>query len=264
MRLIALLFIATLITPSLAHAATGCTLIVSYPNSKILHEEDDCAQRQAPASSFKIPLAVMGFDSGLLTDAHTPSIPYKDEYKSDMDIQKKTTDPTIWIKDSIVWYSQQLTLKMGEEKFKAYIDLFDYGNKDISGNPGRNDGLTQSWLGSSLQISPREQVGFVTKLLNHDLGVSKDATEKTIAIMPEFPAGDWIVHGKTGTSWQRDTSGEYDRSKPLGWFVGWAEKDGRKIVFAKLIRGEEKWDEYGGPKARDAFLAELPALPLND
>jgi beta-lactamase class D len=262
MRIQALILFIALIAPSMAQAATGCTLIVSYPSAQALHEDGDCDQQQSPASSFKTVLAVIGFDSGLLKDEHTPSLPYQDLYNSDMEIQKKTTDPTIWLKESIVWYSQQLTLKLGADKFKAYVDQFDYGNRDVSGNPGKNDGLTQSWLGSSLKISPHEQVVFMTKLLSHNLGVSNDATAKTLAIMPEFSSADWKVFGKTGTNWLRKSDGEYDRSKPIGWFVGWAEKDGRKIVFAKLIRGDEKWDEYGGPKAREEFLVELGKLNL--
>lgn len=251
MRLLALLSFLFIAAPSYGYAAESCALIVSYPDMKTLKEEGDCTQRQAPASSFKIPLAVMGFDSGFLKDAHSPLLAYKDGYASDMEIQKKTTDPTIWLQESIVWYSQQLTLKLGMEKFKTYVEQFNYGNKDLSG------GLTQAWLGSSLEISPREQVIFLTKLLNHDLGVHQDAYTKTIAIMPEFSAGDWKVFGKTGTSWQRRPDGEYDRTQPLGWFVGWAENENQKVVFAKLIRGTEKWDQYGGPKAREEFLKDL-------
>ena len=253
------LLCSALLLPSAADAA-DCTLLLSYPDSKVLHESGDCDTRREPASTFKLPLAVMGFDSGLLKDAQTPSVPYKDEYASDMDIQKKTTDPTIWLKDSIVWYSQWLTRQMGADTFKAYVDAFGYGNRDVSGTPGKDDGLTHSWLGSSLQISPREQAGFVVKLLNCDLGVAKEACAKTIAVTPDFPAGEWSVHGKTGTSWMRGRDGAYDRTQPLGWFVGWADKGDQKIVFAKRITGTEKWDEYGGPKARDAFLKELPGL----
>lgn len=154
-------------------------------------------------------------------------------------------------------------MKLGEDKFKSFVDQFNYGNKDTSGNPGKGDGLTQSWLGSSLKISPREQITFITKLLNHDLGTSEKSYNQTISIMPEFSAGGWNVHGKTGTSWQRLPNGEYDRTKPLGWFVGWAEKDRQKVVFAKLVRGDKKWDQYGGPKAREEFLKELSDFPTS-
>lgn len=262
MRVMIILFLTALFSPSFVHATENCTLIVSYPDMKSLRNDGDCAQRQPPASSFKIALALMGFESGILNDAHTPSLPYKDSYNSDMEIQKKTTDPTIWLKDSIVWYSQQLTLKLGKNKFKSYLEQFNYGNEDVSGNTGKNDGLTQSWLGSSLKISPQEQVTFLTKFLNHDLGLSESSYKKTIAIMPEFSAGSWKVYGKTGTSWLRLQNGDYDRTKPLGWFVGWAERDQQKIIFVKLIRGDEKWDQYGGPKAREEFLRELESFSV--
>lgn len=249
-----------LLFPFSAHAEAGCTLIVSYPEGEIIKQEGDCEQRRSPVSSFKLPLAVMGFDSGLLKDAHTPSLIYKDEYQSDMDIQKKTTDPTLWLKESIVWYSQYLTRGMGTETFKNYVDKFNYGNKDVTGNPDKNDGLTQSWLMSSLSISPQEQVGFIKRLLECDLGVSENACKAVIAITPEFEAGEWQVFGKTGSGWLRDDKGNIDKSKPQGWFVGWAVKDQKKVIFAKLLLEYRPSKEYGGPKARDAFLKELSTI----
>ncbi len=255
-----ILFFATLF-PVASYAETGCTLIVSYPEGAVIREDGDCTQRRSPASTFKVPLTLMGFDSGILKDAHNPSIPYKDEYHSDLEFQKKTTDPLIWLKDSIVWFSQQLTLKLGAEKFEAYTKKFKYGNEDVTGAPFKNDGLTQSWLFSSLLISPREQATFLAKLLDHDLGVSEKAYTNTIALMPEFKAEGWRVFGKTGSGWLRDAQGASDKSKPQGWFVGWAEKDGKKIIFAKLILEDQASDTYGGPKARDLFLKELADTP---
>ncbi len=251
---------AFLLFPFNAHAAKSCTLIVSYPEGEIIKQDGDCEQRRSPVSSFKLPLAVMGFDSGLLKDAHTPSLTYKDEYQSDMDIQKKTTDPTVWLKESIVWYSQQLTRKMGAETFKDYINTFNYGNMDVAGNAGKNDGLTQSWLMSSLLISPQEQVVFIKKLLECDLGVSEAACAATIAITPEFQAGEWKVFGKTGSGWLKDDKGNIDKSKPQGWFVGWAIKNQKKVIFAKLVLEDRPSKEYGGPKAREAFLKELSSI----
>ncbi|MES2729816.1 MAG: class D beta-lactamase [Pseudomonadota bacterium] len=236
---------------------TGCTLIVSYPDGAILRQEGDCTQRRAPASTFKLPLAVMGFDSALLQDAHTPSIDYKDDYQSDMDIQKKTTDPTIWLKESIVWYSQDLTRKMGMTAFQTYVRAFHYGNMDVTGNPGQNDGLTQSWLMSSLQISPQEQVAFVKNLLDCNLNVRLDACNAAMAITPEFQAGDWRVFGKTGSGWLKDDQGRIDKTKPQGWFIGWATKGEKTVIFAKLLLENHPSKRYAGPKAKDAFLEDL-------
>jgi beta-lactamase class D len=41
-------------------------------------------------------------------------------------------DPAQWLKDSIVWVSQRITPLLGQEKFKAYLEKFHYGNTDIS------------------------------------------------------------------------------------------------------------------------------------
>ena len=46
-----------------------------------------------------------------------------------------------WMKNSCVWYSQIITNKeLGLEKFRDYVTKFDYGNRDISGDKGKNNG----------------------------------------------------------------------------------------------------------------------------
>ncbi|WP_373369869.1 penicillin-binding transpeptidase domain-containing protein, partial [Klebsiella aerogenes] len=48
----------------------------------------------------------------------------------------------------------------GDDKFITtdYLQQcqkFEYGNQDVSGDSGKHNGLTQSWLMSSLTISPK-------------------------------------------------------------------------------------------------------------
>lgn len=252
----ALIFLAS-IMPNAVRAETLCTYVISYPSGKMLQEDGNCNERHSPASSFKIPLALMGFETSLLKDPHTPTIEYRDEFQSNMDIQKKTTDPQIWLKDSIVWYSQKLTRDMGHASFASFVEKFDYGNMDVTRGPGQNIGLTHSWLSGSLKISPKEQAAFITKLLNCDLGVSTETCQKTIHIMPGFKAGEWSVFGKTGSFFLLDDKEESDRTKPGGWFVGWAEKDNQKIVFAEFVLFDQKMESYGGLIAREKFLKNI-------
>ncbi|HBX3937445.1 TPA: hypothetical protein MH011_29220 [Klebsiella pneumoniae subsp. pneumoniae] len=44
---------------------------------------------------------------------------------------------------------------MGVDRFTEYVKKFEYGNQDVSGDSGKHNGLTQSWLMSSLTISPQ-------------------------------------------------------------------------------------------------------------
>mgnify|MGYP006168708105 CR=1 FL=1 len=54
-----------------------CTLIAEAQSGKILLEAGDCDTRVTPASTFKLPLAVMGFDSGFLESPDAPSLPFR-------------------------------------------------------------------------------------------------------------------------------------------------------------------------------------------
>lgn len=139
------------------------------------------------------------------------------------------------MKNSCVWYSQVLTQKLGLNKFKDYVAKFHYGNQNISGDAGKDNGLTRSWLFSSLQISPEEQIIFLQKFINRELNVSSKAYEMTrnITFLESLQNG-WKLYGKTG-------GGKFpDKDLHGGWFIGWIEKGNRSIVFAHYIEDEEK------------------------
>ncbi|RVA85351.1 class D beta-lactamase, partial [Mesorhizobium sp. M7A.F.Ca.US.006.04.2.1] len=228
-------------------------------SGKTLYQDGVCDQRFSPASTFKVPLSLIGYDSGILSDEHTPAWDYKPEFKA-VKRDQKTVDPVIWERDSIVWFSREITSRLGPEKLAGYVSKFGYGNADVSGNPGKNDGLTQSWINSSLKITPVEQVDFLRKLLARKLPVSARAYDMTSAIIPTFQAGGWTVQGKTGSTRLRNDADKVQDKRSLGWFVGWANKDGRQIVFARLVVDTDRTDMPKGLKTRAAFLKDLPLL----
>jgi len=239
----------------------ACTLILDASSGKSIHREGICAERFSPASTFKVPLAVMGFDAGILKGAHDPAWTWHegiDAPKRD----RKTVDPMAWERDSVLWYSREVARRLGLEKFTSYVTALDYGNKDVSGDPGKDNGLTHAWLASSLVISPDEQAQFIHRLLSDALPVAKEAHAKTRKIIPGFDApGGWRVYGKTGSIWLRNSKGQFDRTQPIGWFVGWAEKRGQRVVFARLEVGKDDSSQGPrGPAVRAVFLKELPRL----
>lgn len=243
--------------PARAAEAFECTLIVDATSGETIRHDGECDRRAPPASSFKLPLAVMGFDAGVLTGEHAPVWPYKAAYDAPKR-DHKNVDPTIWERDSVLWYSRELTRRLGSERFAAYVADFGYGNADVRGTEGKNDGLTHSWLSSSLQISPEEQVDFVRRLLSRRLSVSPQATALTLAVIPKFAAkGGWSVQGKTGSIWLRKPNGTFDRKLAVGWFVGWADKGGRRLAFARLSVGKITKGN-AGPQERELFLEKFP------
>lgn len=245
-----------------AAAVPLCTVIAEGSSGKILQQQGDCANRLTPASTFKVPLSLMGFDAGYLTDEHHPALPFRRGYIASDPSWKTTVDPSSWISNSVVWYSQQLTLWLGPERLQRYVKRFNYGNQDLAGNPGMNDGLTQAWLDSSLQISPLEQIVFLHRLVSRQLGVPPRAYDMTahLTAVATLPGG-WTVHGKTGTGYRsNDARGSPDLRRQIGWFVGWASRDARTIVFAYVITDEHPESTRAGPRAKAQWMTELPRL----
>lgn len=235
---------------SSAGAEEICTVIADAASGTQLVQRGNCSERVTPASTFKIPISLMGYDAGFLKDEHHPVLPYRPGYVDWRESWLHPTDPTKWMNDSVVWFSQQVTQSLGKERFADYTRKFGYGNADVNGDQ-ENDGLTFSWINSSLRISPLEQVAFLTRLVKRQLGVSRHAyamTEKLTEF--GFIPGGWKLHGKFGAS-----SG-------WGWYVGWASKGERTLVFARLVRKDDSQpkDVLTGPWARDGFIADFPQL----
>lgn len=185
-----------------ALASTKCFLIRESGN--VLTQEGICSERTSPCSTFKIPLSLMAYHEKILTDETSPEWPYHPDYEAllpaSLDLWKAPHTPTTWMKHSCVWYSQLITQKMGMKKFAEYVQAFDYGNQDVSGDKGKNNGLTHAWLMSSLKISPAEQIDFLEKLIHSQLPVSQEAQAVTRAILyvEDLPKG-WKLYGKTGS-----------------------------------------------------------------
>ena len=209
-------------------------------NGTVIKSIGPINERHAPFSTFKVALSLMGFDAGILQSKDKPKWTFKEEYEKNFQswytrdkgleynwCQDHT--PATFMKNSVVWFSHQITQRLGAGKFQSYVSTLNYGNSDVSGTPGKDDGLCNSWLGTSLEISVREQVEFLEKLLANDLSISKDAQEKTKEIMDREEEWDgWKLYGKTGGGSHRN-----------GWFIGWIEKGQHRIVFAQYLDLED-------------------------
>lgn len=183
-----------------------------------------CAQRTSPCSTFKVPLALMAFDSSILKD-ETSRIEW-DGTKTSRDEWNRDQTASSWMQNSVVWFSQRLTPQLGMERVKAYLSSFDFGNQDMSG------GLTTAWLESSLQVSPDEELRFWQRFWREELPVSKHAFDMTKKItFVAVSASGWTLHGKTGSGKVGAGGGKQIPGLWLGWFVGHVARGDREYVF---------------------------------
>jgi beta-lactamase class D len=188
----------------------------------IASDRDRSGQAFLPASTFKIPNSLIALETGVVGD------PDKDVFKWDgvkRSIEAWNQDHTLRsaIAASAVPVYQEIARRIGAERMQKYVDLFEYGNRNIGG------GIDQFWLTGDLRIDPIQQIDFVDRVSRGVLPVGKRSQDLVRDILPVTKAGDATIRAKTGLLGA-------ELGKPsLGWVVGWAEKGSAQTVFALNI-----------------------------
>jgi beta-lactamase class D len=243
----------------------GCVIIYDLKHStKVLQYGDArCTQRLPPCSTFKVPLALMGFDAGAIKDANTT---FKWDGKKHW-LPSWNADQTAasWIKNSTLWVSQVLAERLGLAALKRYLADFRYGTQDMSG------GLRGAWLTvgpdddpqlrATLLISAQEQLELLARMWRGQLHVSPRALELTrqVTLVEQSPKG-YVLHGKTGTGF---LGPRHDLR--LGWFV--AHLANAKAEYVAVVsfterRHREPYATYAGSEAREILKSILRELGL--
>lgn len=191
--------------------------------------------RKSPGCSFNIALSLIGYDTGVLLDELHPEWPYQGE-EVVRESWKQSQTPKTWMEQSVVWYSRRLTPRLGMETIQRYLNAFHYGNQEMTGDQGKDNGLTQAWLSSSLKISVEEQIAFLSQLVQGKLPVSPHALQMTRSLLSdgELIKG-WKLFAKTGSVHECLPDGSPDLSRQILWYVGWVEQDTTTTVFALRI-----------------------------
>ena len=215
---------------------------IAKENNHIIVQSGDINLPHSPFSTFKILLALIGFESEILTSPTSPLVLFTLEidqkyvtfYDPDkhpkMQMWKKNHTPETWMKYSVVWFSRYITHQLSMEKFTYYVNLLNYGNLNVLGDETKeNDGLMNAWLGSSLKITPLQQLEFIEKLASKKLPITINAQNNTIAIMEDGDVfNGWKLYGKTGGTMNQ------------GWFVGWIQKDDQRVTFVQFVEQTEE------------------------
>ena len=185
----------------------------------ISSDKNRSGEARLPASTFKIPNSLIALETGVVED------PDKDIFRWDgvkRPIEAWNKDHTLRsaIAASAVPVYQEIARRIGSERMQKYLDLFEYGNRDIGG------GIDQFWLTGNLRIDPVQQVDFVDRLRRGVLRMSKRSQELVRDILPVTKVGDTVIRAKSGLL------GAEVGKPSLGWMVGWAEKGSAQTVFA--------------------------------
>lgn len=182
------------------------------------------AKQSSPCSTFKIMSAYLALSKKLVTAENSQrswnKTPYwNPQWNKDMGIAEA-------FQTSCVWYFRRLIDEAGEVKIQAFLNSYNYGNKDISdwqgllNNNELNPDLSGFWIESSLKISPIEQTRVLANIFEKNTQAAKDLKE--IMQVSNTPVK---IYGKTGMGVKNDKIAD-------AWFVGFYELNGQHIYFA--------------------------------
>jgi beta-lactamase class D len=172
--------------------------------------------RFIPASTFKIFNSLVALETGSVKDENQVS--KWDGVKRKFPAWNRDQTMRTAIKDSVVWFYQELARRIGQERMQHYINLAGYGNRDISG------GIDQFWLQGGLRISPKEQINLLVKLYRNELPFSQRTIDIVKDILINEKTNNYILRGKTGWGWEF--------TPQVGWYVGYLERGDNVYFFA--------------------------------
>jgi beta-lactamase class D len=213
----------------------------------IASDKDRSGEAMLPASTYKVPNSLIALETGVVED------PDKDIFKWDgvkRSIEAWNRDHTLRsaIAASAVPVYQEIARRIGPERMQKYVDLFEYGNRNIGG------GIDQFWLTGDLRIDPVQQVDFLDRLRRGVLPVSKRSQDLVRDILPVTKVGDATIKAKSGLL------GAEVGKPSLGWLVGWAEKGSAQTVFALNMDVREPRHIADRMKLAQQYLTDIGAI----
>ena len=230
-----------LVTSVSATPQSGASCIVIYEVAAKTHWRSDakaCAVRVSPASTFKIPHALIALETAVVTP-HTQQIWDRTEYSNRPAWEQSHTLESA-IQNSVLWFFQRTAVKIGPDRMREFLERFRYGNMDTSGPPDRY------WINGKLRISADEQVAFLQRFYARDLAIKPEHHETVFRALVEPPGGvqnatgihtlskKWkkgdTLSGKTGAGMALE-----DPEVRVSWLVGRLSAGGKDYIFASNI-----------------------------
>lgn len=172
-----------------------------------------------PASTFKIANSIIGLETGVITSID--SLFYWDGRKRMFSIWERDMNFREAFQSSCVPCYQEVARKIGSERMLEWLKKLNYAPliKIDTSN------IDNFWLVGDFKITPFEQVSFLRRFCNDELGISPETKKKMLHIMRV--EGDSTLYAKTG--WTQSEGIDQ------GWYVGFKNTPEGRLIFALFI-----------------------------
>ena len=216
----------------------------------------ECATRLSPASTYKIPHALIGLETGAVT---ATTVEKWDGVKRP-EQPKWNLDHTVFsaMRPSVLWFFQRMAPRIGADRAHEWLQRFEYGNTDTTGP------ITLYWVNGRLRISPDEQLAFLTNFYRGALPVKKEHADRLTEAMRQDPGTVENARGihKLDAAWRDGISlnsktgaSTIESGESMSWLVGELTVDARKVTFVSAV-----WRAKGGVDTLDATRLAIKTL----
>ena len=223
----------------------GCAVIYDPANDKYsVYNTSLCEQEASPYSTFKIISTLAGLNKGVIQTEQSTMNYSGEKYPSSEWNENLSLEKAF--QTSCIWYFRQIIDEVGHDEIQSELISLEYGNCDISEWDGSGINpmldLNGFWLGSSLKISPLEQVQVLKKIFEGESIYSDEHVGILKGIMA-VSEDSRKIYGKTGSG----PDGE-------AWFVGFTEENDTKKYFAVYLSDNAQPNIVSGSMAKEIAL----------
>lgn len=180
-----------------------------------------------PASTFKIPNAIIALETGVV-EGDSTVFPWDGKKR-----RLPAWEQDLFFRDafhvSCVPCFQDIARRIGPERMRRYLDTLHYGHMVFDSAT-----IDRFWLEGRSHISQAEQIDFLVRFYYSQLPLSNRTEMLMKRLMVIEENSEYRLSGKTGWSIRNGNNN--------GWFVGYLEKNGRVLFVAANINPEREFD----------------------
>jgi beta-lactamase class D len=249
--------VATSPAPSAADAAAECIVIGALGAPPTSSDAAECARPTAPASTFKIPHALIALQTGVVTSA---TIVEWDGATGGSDLWQRSHTVDSAIRWSVLPFFQRTARLIGRDRMRQGLTSLAYAADTLDGD------LSTFWLTGDLAVTPLEQYAFLQRFFARQLPI--DAVHlDTVRRALTMPAGQVtnafgshpFVLGWTDPVAVRIKTGNTSvNDERVSWAVGAVESRGRDTLVVARVRSSAALDGTAGLEAARRALEAWP------
>jgi beta-lactamase class D len=198
-------------------------------------DEQECRRATVPASTFKIPHALIALDTGVVT---RDTIFKWDGRKYTNDSWHRDHTLTTAIRWSVLPFFQHTARQIGRERMRRGLAMLHYAEDTFDGD------IDAFWLNGDLVVSPREQFAFLSRFVRGTLPISR-AHLSTVLEAMRMPQGEVLMAAgahpfeltwPAGTVVRAKTGNATVAGERVSWLIGSLELESRQHVFVARLR----------------------------